>query len=381
MSLRKEKPYDKVWFPADVVEQALVGWESAFRSESAEPNYSLLSLTQHDETWGHDELERFLRAYNEGVDRALLVARIDGESEFSLSHTPFSCTVLVEGEDREKIESVFAVFERAIENGNFERLESQPPSYGDLVDPDSGAHNQSRRFTIQDKIIGARDLAKLARRLEGSVNRDSADGQRIRFDLEWVNNSSISLGDSESFERELDGADIGLYSVRLSLRDLSLQRGIECQLTHGNSYRDNMLEVSGPDRQWVTDTYSIAERTVHSFRPQNKLLRKTEPLVVAGTFIVCIWGAQKIGYPIVNNFSDLASQPDGSSAIRGVLLALGVLLSFLLGLRLWNLPKTAFPDIELQIGPEHTHREARFRLLVAFVLGALILPIAIEWLF
>lgn len=298
--MKKEKSYENTRFSAEVVKQALGAWESEFGSGKSNVAFPLLSLTQQGETWEHDELEEFLRGYDEGAERALLVARIDDESKLSLSHTPYSSAVAVEGEHRGKIQVVFSIFEQAIKNGEFESLEPKSTYNDNLVDPDSGAHNQSRRLTIQDKIIRASDLAKLGKRLEASLSGGQTDGRRISFDLEWANNSSISLSDGESFERELKEADVGLHSVRMRLRDYSLGREVECQLMHGNSYRENMLEVSGPERQWVTDTYSIAENTINSFRPQRKSLRKTEPVVVTATFILCIWGTQKIGYPIIN---------------------------------------------------------------------------------
>ena len=119
----KEVNYSYTRFSADILRKSLDVFVDSFDLELGDLSY-ILRVTIGEVKWGHDSLEEFLSDYRKATGYCafkIYTSRRDAKLDVVLSLGK-NTAITVSGPDRQKIESVFEVFER-----NFDSSRLPPP--------------------------------------------------------------------------------------------------------------------------------------------------------------------------------------------------------------------------------------------------------------
>ncbi len=112
--MEKEKTYRRVRFSADVIREAATTLKKqTAATEKGQPNSSILKVEVDGATWNHDSEDEFFADYRRTTNGQYF-ARWDKHC-LSVNQAPKYVSVRVEGPIRSEIESVFEVFEKALE--------------------------------------------------------------------------------------------------------------------------------------------------------------------------------------------------------------------------------------------------------------------------
>jgi len=114
--MKKTKQYNYVRFSPDVVQEALEEWRRLLPDDRPPSTYMRV-IEHHGEQWGFDSDEEFFAEYRGKCSYANLNTSIVGEpGSFIFTFNGWFCRVEVALKDRPKIERVYAIFEKNVEN-------------------------------------------------------------------------------------------------------------------------------------------------------------------------------------------------------------------------------------------------------------------------
>lgn len=108
--MRKEKTYLQTRFSADVIREAVRVFRSQMGPEPRPDSGFYLSVDVDDSVWKHDSEDQFFADYRRSTGGAVFQEEAGGYN-FRLQARPTSVDVWVGAPEREKIETVFEVFE------------------------------------------------------------------------------------------------------------------------------------------------------------------------------------------------------------------------------------------------------------------------------
>ena len=123
--MRKGKHYERVRFAAEVIREAS---ETLLREVDTKERRLYLSVEVDDAVWQHDTIEEFLAEYRRATGNGVYQEEIGSDYSLRLQFFDYGTTsVSVQSPNRSKIESVFEVFEKHIEESRLPEL-PEPPS-------------------------------------------------------------------------------------------------------------------------------------------------------------------------------------------------------------------------------------------------------------
>ena len=108
--MRKEKNYRQTRFSADVIREAVRVFRSQMGPEARPNSRFYLSVELDDSIWRHDSEEQFFADYRRSTGGAVFQEEVSSY-DFRLQAYPTSVDVWVGAPEREKVETVFEVFE------------------------------------------------------------------------------------------------------------------------------------------------------------------------------------------------------------------------------------------------------------------------------
>ena len=267
---------------------------------------------------------------------------------------------------------------------------------------------ETRHYEIIQKVFTKDDILKIGQilLLESKQARDAGDRANVSFELRCSDKTSY---ESESLElfREGGVANIKVpISIKMSFSNYEKENYIGLELTHGSfisAYNPlyNNLTVRGNDSTWVNGNFTKVKEAIDSVRPQNIWIVRHQTLflyVIALCLGVMLYfttdlatklfiGQSMEHIPLENRQNWLEENLPNWALYLVVFVnkapwityVIMWLLAWMFGLcvggpiRSWFLQ--LWPEIELDLGPEHLKIEKvrRMRLKIAFV--AVVLPI------
>lgn len=261
---------------------------------------------------------------------------------------------------------------------------------------------ETRRLTIRRKRFTKGDLRALGAVFLAEAESARAAGRspHVTFLLKCDDGTEYSSEDLSHFS---EGAEIDFKrpsSIQFQFADTSLDRWIDLSLSHGSS-RDGTMRVSGSlgYKDWVAGVFTRLQERVEAAEPSKSWF--TEHAVVAyhllalgcGSVIVFVLSSLVsvgIGQGILVLSDNSGPVEPGSVRImfsRAPVLAYAFvwLVRWLFGgllapwVRDWIL--AAWPNVDIDAGPEHRKLEAiRRRRIATFILLGVV-PLVVQFLY
>jgi hypothetical protein len=253
---------------------------------------------------------------------------------------------------------------------------------------------ETRQLAVRQRVVTLTAVRQLAERL--SDEYEATAGDHDRPDLSF----SVACDDGSAFE----SSDVALFApdsvvskkrverVTLLFRNYPARASIEIKLAHGDSQHGNSVVVYGLDSTWVNGTLKQLEETIASFPPQNTFVARHTTLVTTtialGLGSLFVWTvrlivARAVGHPAVPATKDATDVLIDRFPALLYLIQYG--FSYLIGMfPAWTIVdrlKALWPDVELQIGPEHSQIQKKRRLVLASVMVLGVLPLVTNLLY
>ena len=252
---------------------------------------------------------------------------------------------------------------------------------------------QSTRFSFSRKVVTIDDIRRLAAFIEQipKDRRISADSSRIEttysvtcFDGTEFESKAASIFDDESpiITKRVRSLNMTAYEFPPGVR-------VHLELTHGHQWfsTDSYLAIQGKDAVWVKGVLGQLRDIVDSFAPQNSLVKRHKLLITSifalGIGMIYWWivsatHAEPSQEPPSRLAKALVSLPLARFWLKYLLeYAMGFFPAFILVDKLSQL----WPDIEIQIGPEHELREKGIRKWISGTVVLLIIPILVAFVY
>jgi hypothetical protein len=251
--------------------------------------------------------------------------------------------------------------------------------------------NKTRKIEFRDKIFKLKDVQNIAfliwKEYE-SFSNDETKTAVIRFEVNCA--GQVSHGDEdlkifnedsminfkllESIDMEFIGINEKYIRVRIDKNYTDIR---------GNTplIRPNDIEVRGNDTMWVDGLIAKFTDVLDSVEDQNSWWRRWQSLILLGFFIASIG---VIGYMADFKNSHLEkfiSFWTFNKDIYARITVAGIISILPLGFfYLFYNSKvyTAFPLIELQIGPEHKYKAKKIRNFYITLFSLIIIPVLLS---
>lgn len=241
---------------------------------------------------------------------------------------------------------------------------------------------ERRRFTKSDLLaLGAVFLA------EAEAARVGKRRHEIELTLHCADGTDYSSEDMSHFA---DGAEADLKppkSVGFRFIDYERGRWMDLSLTHGKGYTDGCT-VRGSDRDWVQGVFTRVKERLAAAAPSRCWFTDHPTLtyhllaVGFGSFldlVISYWVRAAIARGIIVPPS--TERTDGFTVLLSQVPALAIAITWAVRWFLGGIPALpvrewilrAWPDVELDLGPEHLKLEKmRRQRILAFVMAVLV---------
>lgn len=237
---------------------------------------------------------------------------------------------------------------------------------------------ETRYSRINNKIILLKDIFKLANLIFKEYEEDKKQNNHtsISFTSDCTDESSFesespSLFSDESIinTKRVNAIEIFFYNYEQNKKIIFV-----LSQRYGS---DSYFKVSGNDSIWVNGISKKIEETINSFNSQSNFIRNNK------IFFILLFGFS-MGAIFINILLLLPIEPskgpNPATLTKYIFKYLfGLLGGILPGSLLTDKLIKLYPNIEIQIGPEHTFIEKIRRkwLLNAFIIGVLPLLISV----
>jgi len=249
---------------------------------------------------------------------------------------------------------------------------------------------ETRYFQISEKIIKIEDVAKIANclYLEFQASKDTGQQTSISFSVDTYDDASFESSDPDFFATNSILSTKRIKKIEMDYFNYTTSDYFHLIVSQ-MKYSDSYFKIKGQNSKWVNGLAKQTEELINSFAPQNNFIKKHKVffniLLGLGLGVIYMQLISLIPYtPTENSKSEWVIQ-------LGILFEsfpiIEFIFKYLFGLGVGIFPATfitdklvdLWPDIEIQIGPEHTFIEKKRRewLIKAFVLGVLPLVISI----
>jgi hypothetical protein len=243
----------------------------------------------------------------------------------------------------------------------------------------------AKRFT-RDDLLG---IAALILK-EAELAQQAGKRCRVEFTLRCADGTTYS---GEDLSHLSEGAEIDLKppaGIEFEFTDYERERRIDFDLKHGGGYTDG-LTIRGTDRDWVRGLFTGIGERVNAVAPLSSWFTR-HPTITFFCLALGIGSMIDLGIGVLIN-EGLIPRPDPSNPIRVFFLQISEPIQFCvtwasrygmgLPFGLWgrNWVLSAWPPVELDIGPEHGKEEKlrRERLKVFFILGVAPVLVAVVY--
>jgi hypothetical protein len=258
---------------------------------------------------------------------------------------------------------------------------------------------ESRKITIANKRFSMADVMAIAALFTTAVEDSKFKGGRPEVSFEVLNMDGTRFEADQATLFSEDGV-IGLRppkAIEMSYGDYKLGRRMTFAVSHGGSYSD-AFAISGTDTAWVRSTFLGVRERIDALESTENWFTRHPGL----TAFIGVLGLGSLEAFCLDTLTEmivvpaLRTWPPSPATIKSLqnseLLQLGAVLSqsamwswircFLLGGLPWGYFKpwfySAFPSIDLQLGPSHQRLdEVRRRRIIQFAM-IVILPILVN---
>jgi len=250
---------------------------------------------------------------------------------------------------------------------------------------------EKRRIPVTNKIFAMADLLRLATILEDrNANANELVGwTTLKFSIGFSNGTILEANRSELFREENLAIGARATNIEMIYSNLKTGESIRVSLDSDRTFASNEVYVSSTERTFVNDCYIRMQQSLDATPNQDFWIAKHRSavlnIVALGTGTMMVGGINWIARHFLG---DLPIKPLASdSPWRDVILRLSTLfyifgwvwrwaMGFLWGavpIHRWIM--SAWPKIELSIGPNHVRPEVARRKLIIGVIILLVLPI------
>ena len=231
---------------------------------------------------------------------------------------------------------------------------------------------ESRVLRIQWRIVRMEDVRRLAETIREEFLAESA---QFNVNVRCGKETAFTSHDLSLFQEDTILFAHRVTRIEIEGRDYTLSKRVECEIVHGVSDL-SVLQVSGPDSNWVNGLLSRLQSVVEQMPKQNQWITKfwwawlIPGSIAVGSvvFYATNWMTEvMVGHPVeISNFS--ASQ---KSVVLGVCFLLGCVGILNLALLL----KPLWPSVEIEIGPPHLLVERRRRKPLITIFSVVVIPL------
>ncbi len=261
--------------------------------------------------------------------------------------------------------------------------------------------NETRRYEIRNRVFDKTSIRRLAAAFGKEATAATREGLKPKLEFELVSADGTSYESESSDDVFADDTAIDLTPTRVISMGFRAThpetydrtRAIDLRVRHGADSAD--LVVRGDDHVWVAAAFADVKTAVEGARPQNRFWSRYRGVLFHLTAVVS-------GYALAAVIRATLTLLLGSETPR----LGGPPPQWVIDLRLFLAKKTAFsilvsvavawlqgvwvavwlreyvgrlwPSIELDLGPEHLRIEQRRRTRLAYIGGAILLPVAIQ---
>ncbi len=261
--------------------------------------------------------------------------------------------------------------------------------------------NESRTLTVAGRRFGRSDLERIGRLFLDQHTQSAADGRHSQFRA-TVKAEDQTVYQSDSLDLLGETSDAMLKRpvfIELSYTDYTRSRSLRFNATQGGS-RSDRISADG-DPGWVRDVFVQLQERISAATPTSHWVTR-HPYIVRTIAKLGLGSLVWLPYNWV--VSSVVSHlpppsPDVIAALRGSSLAilfwrpafavvdfiLTWIMRWMFGNAIWIFAAgwfyQAFPDVELDFGPEHFKREKMQRRRLEFLIITVLIPLFVAVLY
>ncbi len=257
------------------------------------------------------------------------------------------------------------------------------------------AINESRYITIDNKIVTRENIFRLANGVYSIYKKKRCKYKEIKFIVICDENAMFDRSEPDIFAENSPIISKRVLKIKMEAwfptQDIVTMETIEINLTHDPSDDfsiTNSIKVQGFDSNWVNGTLKRLEEITDSFTPQNTFVRRYQVLL---RIVLSL----SIGYVLLNYFLlpfiVLLSNPsnklpqklaNNQFLLIAVIIFLQLITSFFLGaspaIEIVKKLRSLYPNLELQVAPEHKQIEKQRRIWTFNAVTLVVLPLIFQ---
>lgn len=234
---------------------------------------------------------------------------------------------------------------------------------------------QTRRKMLSKLRIRGEDAEDLAKEFEkmGKVSQRSKRRHVLRLEVCFADGVEIQ-GDRYSIlleDGDLDRREV--VSLFFTYEDYQADRKVSFRLHRDWPESLNELEVRGKDKKWVSTTFNLLEERIEQCETNFKAHVFYKYVELFGTVSGIVLGLLTC-YVILKIFGwwDI-----GFVALVGLSGVIGMGVGAACGIKISSVARAGYPDIELDMGGEHSRPAANARKKLRGVTKGFLLPIGL----
>lgn len=385
--MKLSKSYSGKFFLKHTLEEAVQNWLHHHDADLASSEFLLLETEEGNETWSHDTYSDFLEEYAPTKDRIHFSLRLPDEKVgFSLLFHYYTTQINVNSPTKESIDFMTSFFDSCKEGDDFLRINRDHRIKDASIRHGESSYREERRMEIDLRVITGDDLLKLAREIFLCEFGESNEYIERLISLQWDDGSSWEAHDLNAVETEIKSARKRLISVEIESYSSELGSRIQCRLTHANSGSGSGVVVTGYDKRWIADNYLRLNELIESFERQKRVPSGVDFFLVLSLGILTGWMLYSLAGVAKNaiypSTSELEGNPETAISIFLILaFPIGMIVGLSGGAVLSNYIRSAYPRIELQVGPMHQNLSKMRRNLLWTVASIVAIPILVQLFF
>jgi len=243
---------------------------------------------------------------------------------------------------------------------------------------------QRRKLNIKHRIFKLDDLRRIANVFneEAKLATESNHHYSVNYSIHFADDSSLESELPSVLENDLVEIKRPI-KVEFDFNNYALNRGIIFSVHHGISDYGNGVFISAKDGgSWLNDNFKKIEDLILGALPQNAWFLKYSTII---GFLLA-FGIGSLFFFVLENIL-LLTVPDKAENLHGDIFnnytswLFKVFIGFVFGafdISKWFL--SAWPNIELDFGPEHLKEEKKKRERIFVVITVIFFPILLSML-